>query len=110
MITVLVLHVGAAENRAQAEALILRNTADAKKARGFVSRRILYSVDDPLVCYSVTSWSTRADLDAFRTRPGRPAVETEGKEGCIYERSDGGRRLLFSRSETTICIEAEEEP
>jgi hypothetical protein len=110
MITVLVLHVIAAKNRAHAEALILQNTADAKKAQGFVSRRILYSMDNPFVCYSVTSWITRADLDAFRMRAGRPALETEGKEARIYERGDGGRRLLFSRSETTICIEAEEEP
>jgi heme-degrading monooxygenase HmoA len=110
MITVLVLHVIAAENREHAEALILRNTTDAKKARGFVSRRILYSVDDPLVCYSVTSWRTQADFDAFRTRRGRPAVETEGEERRIYERTDAGWRLLFSRSENTICSESDEKP
>lgn len=109
MITVLVLHVIAAENREQAEALIVRNTTDAKKAPGFVSRRILYSVDEPLVCYSVTSWRTQADFDAFRTRPERPATETEGEERRIYERTDAGRRLLFSRSENTICFEADKE-
>jgi len=107
MITVLVLHVIAAENRAKAEALIVRNTADAKRAQGFVSRRILYSVDNPLLCYSVTSWRTQADLDAFRTRSDRPAVEIEGEERRIYERTNTDRRLLFTRSETKICIEAE---
>ncbi len=110
MITILVLHVIAAENRAQAEALIARNSADAKNAPGFVSRRILYSVDDPLLCYSVTSWRAEADFDAFRTRPDRPAVETEGEERRIYERTNTGRRLLFTRSESQICEAVEEEP
>jgi len=107
MITVLVMHVIAPENRAQAEALIARNTADSKRARGFVSRRIVYSVDDPLLCYSITSWRTQADLEAFRARPDRPSVEIEGEERRIYERTATGRRMLFARSETKICTEAD---
>jgi heme-degrading monooxygenase HmoA len=105
MITVLVLHVIAPENRAQAEALIARNTADSKRARGFLSRRILYSVDDPLLCYSITSWRTQADLEAFRARPDRPSVEIEGEERRIYELTGSDRRMLFTRSETKIFSE-----
>jgi len=105
MITVVVLHVIADENRAQAEALIKRNSEDSKHAQGFVSRRILYSVADPLRCYSVTSWRTRAELESFRTRPDRPAVEIEGDERRIYELTPGGRRLLFTESTTETCEE-----
>jgi heme-degrading monooxygenase HmoA len=105
MITVVVLHVIAKENRAQAEFLIERNTNDSKRAEGFVSRRILFSVEDPLRCYSVTSWRSRKDLENFRTRPNRPVLEIEGAERRIYQQPPSGRQLLFTESSTEICTE-----
>jgi heme-degrading monooxygenase HmoA len=107
MITIVVLHVIAEENRDAALALIERNGADARKFPGFVSRRMLFSRDDPLRCYSVTSWRSWEDVERFRTRTDRPPLDIEGEERRIYEWSPAGRILLFTRSATEICDEAE---
>jgi len=108
MITIVVLHVIAEENRDLALGLISRNTEKAKQFPGFISRRILHSLDDPCCCYSVTSWRTQADIDRFRNRPDRPQLDVEGEERRIYERTPAGCILLFTRTRTETCEEAEQ--
>jgi heme-degrading monooxygenase HmoA len=105
MITVIVSHVFCEENQARAEDYMARNMEASKRAAGFVSRRILYSTEDRLRCYSVTSWKTREHLERFRTRPDRPQVEIEGAERRIYEITPEGRVLLYTRTTSEICEE-----
>jgi len=100
MVTMITLHLIAKENREQAMALLKKNTALAKKAKGFVSRQVLFSVNDPLKGYSITTWKTREDMEAFRVNPERPSLVSEGKK--MYEKTPKGNVLLFTYTDTDI--------
>jgi heme-degrading monooxygenase HmoA len=100
MVTMITLHLVEKENRGQAMALLKKNTELAKRAKGFVSRQVVFSVNDSLKGYSITTWKTREDLEAFRVNPDRPPLVTEGKR--IYEKTPRGNVLLFTHTDTDI--------
>ena len=102
MITMITLHMISKENREQALAFLKKNTEVAKKAKGLVLRQVFISQKDPLKGYSITSWKTQEDLEAFRKNPDRPRMVTEGKDASVYEVTPKGKVLLFTRTDTEI--------
>ena len=102
MVTMINLHIVNNENREQAMALLKENTDLAKKAKGFVSRQVFFSVKDPTKGYSITTWETREDMEAFRVNPERPPMVTEGEEKRVYEKTAKGNILLFTRTDPDI--------
>ena len=102
MVTMITLHMVAKENREQAMALLKKNTDLAKKAKGLISRQVFFAVDDPLKGYSITSWKSREDMEAFRLNPERPPLVYEGKEKRAYEKTPKGNVLLFTSTVTEI--------
>src|SRR5512139_2673058 len=102
MITMITLHMLSKENREQAMEIFKKNTELAQKAKGFVSRQVFVSVNDPLKGYSITTWKTREDLEAFRVSPERPPLIFEGKERRIYEKTSNGNVLLFTHTDSDI--------
>ncbi len=102
MVTMITLHLVAEENRERALAVLKKNTELGKKVKGFVSRHIFFSMNDPLKGYSITTWETREDLEAFRVNPERPTLVHEGKERRVYEKTSEGLALLFSHTDSDI--------
>lgn len=102
MVTMITLHIINEEHREQAIALLKKNTELSRKAKGFISRDILFSVDDPLKGYSITTWETRENLENFRVSPERPPLHTEGEESRVYEKTPAGLVLLFTRTDSDI--------
>lgn len=96
MITMINLHIVNPEQRDRAIALLKKNTELARKAKGFISRHIFFSIDDPLRGYSIASWETREDMDRFFQDPERPSLTTEGPEKRVYEETPQGKILLFT--------------
>lgn len=52
--------------------LFRRNTEQASKIKGFVSRQVLVSQTNPLKITTVTIWQTKEDAQAWLTNPERP--------------------------------------
>lgn len=102
MVTMITLHVFAAETRDQGITLVTKNTELARKAPGFVSRDLYVSVNDPLKAYSITTWETREDLERFRRNPERPQLVTEGEEHRVYEKTANGLVLLFTSTDSDV--------
>ena len=100
MITLVTLHIVNEENREQALWLLKENTRLARKAKGFVSRDILFSNKDPSKGYSITTWESEADMDRFLKSPERPPLEYEGEETRVYLKTPKGRVLLFTRTDS----------
>ena len=107
MVTMVTLHIVVEENREQAVALLKKNTELARKAKGFISRQILFSVNDPLKGYSITTWETREDLRTFASSPERPPLEYEGEERQVYEITSTGRVHIFSHTNSDIFEEVD---
>lgn len=102
MITMITLHYLSKENRKEAMELLKRNTELAEKAKGLISRQVFISENDPLKGYSVTSWETREDMEAFRRNPDRPKMRYEGEEKRIYGESPHGDIVIFTKTDTDI--------
>ena len=102
MVTMINLHIVNKENLEQAMALLKKNTDLAKKAKGFVSRQVFFSVKDPTKGYSITTWETKEDMEAFSGNPERPPIITEGEEKRVYEKTAKGNVLLFTRTDPDI--------
>jgi heme-degrading monooxygenase HmoA len=100
MITLITLHIVHEENREKAIWLLKKNTELARKAKGFISRDILFSKKDASKGYSITTWETEEDMDRFLKSPERPPLEYEGPETRVYLKTDQGRVLLFSRTDS----------
>ena len=82
------------ENREQGLEVLRKNTPIASKQKGFVSRQVYAGVDEPLRAFSVTTWETLEDLEAFRGAPGRP-VMVRGDDRMNYEKTDSGLVPVF---------------
>ncbi len=102
MVTMINLHMVNPEQRERAIRLLKKNTELARKAKGFVSREIYFSAKDPLKGYSIATWETREDMEAFLKSPGRPALVTEGKEKRVYEKTPEGNVLLFTSTDPDV--------
>ncbi len=102
MITLITLHMLSRGNYGQAMGVLTKNTELARKAKGFVSRRVLIDVEDRLKGYSITTWESREDMDAFLKSPERPTLEFEGEEMKVYEKTSSGRVLVFTHVDTGI--------
>ena len=100
MVTMITLHLLAADNFDQAIALLEINTHLSRKAKGFISRNIYFSTKDRLKGYSVTTWETREDCDNFAASPERPPLEADGD--LVYEITDNGPVLLFTYTDSDI--------
>ncbi|MBM3597322.1 MAG: hypothetical protein FJX35_03860 [Alphaproteobacteria bacterium] len=100
MITRIALHVIAPENRERALDLLNRNTAMMRKSKGFVSREVYFSTNDPLTCYCVSTFESHEAWADYFKQPGRPSLtfEGEGQDKRIYEDTPDGRFLLFTRA------------
>jgi heme-degrading monooxygenase HmoA len=99
MITMINLHMVNPEQRDRAIWLLKRNTELARKAKGFISRQIFFSTSNPLKGYSIATWETRADMEAFLANPERPKLVTEGPEKRVYEKTPTGNVLLFTSTD-----------
>ena len=104
-ITRLTLHIVCKKNRRRALALLNKNTELAREARGFVARHVYFAQDDPLRGYSITTFKTRKDMDAFSANPERPPLEFKGKARKVYERTRRGSVLLFTHTESALYEE-----
>lgn len=102
MVTMINLHIVNKENLEEAMTLLKENTDLAKKAKGFVSRQIFFSLKDPTKGYSITTWETKEDMEAFRINPERPPIVTEGEEKRVYAKTKKGKVLLFTRTDPDI--------
>jgi heme-degrading monooxygenase HmoA len=102
MITMINLHIVNPEQRERAIRLLKKNTELARKAKGFISREIFFSINDPLKGYSIATWQTREDMEAFLRSPGRPSLEIEGKEKRVYEKTPEGNVLLFTSTDPDL--------
>jgi heme-degrading monooxygenase HmoA len=102
MVTMINLHIVNPEQRERAIRLLKKNTELARKAKGFISREIYFSTKDPLKGYSIATWETRADMEAFLKSPGRPALVTEGPEKRVYEKTPDGNVLLFTSTDPDV--------
>lgn len=100
MITLITLHIVNEENRDKAMWLLKKNSELARKAKGFISRDIMFSKKDPLKGYSITTWETEQDMDNFLKSPERPPLEMEGPETRVYLKTKEGRMLLFTRTDS----------
>lgn len=87
-------HVLHEENREQGLEVLRKNTPIASKLKGFVSRQVYVGADNPLKAYSITTWETLKDLEAFRGAPGRPVI-TRGDDGMSYEKTKNGPVPVF---------------
>jgi heme-degrading monooxygenase HmoA len=101
-VTMINLHIVNPEQRDRAIWLLKRNTELARKAKGFISRHIYFSVTDKLRGYSIATWETRADMDRFLASPERPKLITEGPEKRVYEDTPNGKVLLFTSTSPEI--------
>ncbi|HTZ80401.1 MAG TPA: antibiotic biosynthesis monooxygenase family protein [Stellaceae bacterium] len=102
MVTMINLHIVNPAERERAIRLLKKNTELARKAKGFVSREIYFSAKDPLKGYSIATWETREDMEAFLKSPGRPALVTEGPEKRVYEKTPAGNILLFTSTDPDV--------
>ncbi len=102
MVTMINLHIVNPEQRDRAMWLLKTNTELARKAKGFVSREIFFSTSDPLKGYSIATWETREDMQAFLKSPGRPSLITEGPEKRVYENTPDGKVLLFTSTNPDV--------
>ncbi len=102
MITRITLHIVNEANKEHAYELLRVNTELARKAKGFVSRDVLFSLQDPLKGYSITSFETKADLDAFTASPERPRLEMRGEDRQVHEITPTGSRMLFSHTQSDL--------
>ncbi len=102
MVTMITLHMVNKEKVEQAMALLEKNTELAAKAKGLVSRQVLFSRKDPLKGYSITTWETKEDMEAFRLNPERPPILTDPEGGAVYEKTPQGNVLLFTSTDTDI--------
>jgi heme-degrading monooxygenase HmoA len=103
MVTLVTLHVVHEPNRERALWLLRRNTELARRAKGFVSREVLFSTQEPSKGYSITTWESEEDMDRFLRSPERPPLEYEGEETRVYLRTPEGRILLFTRTDSQRC-------
>jgi heme-degrading monooxygenase HmoA len=99
MVTMITLHMLSKDNRKQAMEILRKNTELAQKAKGFVSRQVFISANDPLKGYSITTWKTREDMENFRKNPERPPLMFEGEERRIYEKTSQGNILVYTHTE-----------
>lgn len=104
-VTRLTLHIVHEPNREQAIALLNENTVLARQAKGFVSRHVYFAKDNPLKGYSITTFSTREDLDAFSANPARPPLEMKGPAREVHLKTPAGDVLLFKQTESTLYEE-----
>ncbi len=102
MFTQITLHMVNEKNYNEAMELLKVNTQIAKKVKGFVSRQVYFDVNNPLKGYSLTSWETREDLEAFRGNPDRPALSIEGPDDSVYLITDNDRLLLFPYTDSGV--------
>ena len=102
MVTMINLHIVNKENLEEAMTLLKENTDLAKKAKGFVSRQVFFSLKDPTKGYSITTWETKEDMEAFRVNPERPPIVTEGEEKRVYAKTKKGKVLLFTQTDPDI--------
>lgn len=102
MVTMITLHLVNKEKREQAMALLKKNTDLAAKAKGLISRQVLFSQKNPLKGYSITTWATKEDMEAFRINPERPPMVIEAEDGRVYEKTPGGNVLIFTHTDTEI--------
>ncbi len=102
MVTMISLHMISKDNREQALDLLKNNTELAQKEKGFVSRQIYLSVNDPLKSYIITTWKTREDMEASRKNPERPPLIIEGEERRIYKKTPEGNILLFTHTDNDM--------
>jgi heme-degrading monooxygenase HmoA len=102
MITQINLHIVNPAERERAIRLLKKNTELARKAKGFISREIYFSAKDPLKGYSIATWASREDLEAFRINPDRPPLVIEGPEKRVYEKTPDGNVLLFTSTDPEI--------
>ena len=102
MVTMINLHMVNPAERERAIALLKKNTELARKAKGFISREIYFSTKDPLKGYSIATWESREDMEAFLGSPGRPALVTEGTEKRVYEKTPEGNVLLFTSTDPDV--------
>lgn len=102
MVTMITLHLVNKENQERAMALLKKNTDLAAKAKGLVSRQVLFSQKNPLKGYSITTWKTKEDMEAFRTNPERPPITIEPEGGRVYEKTPEGDVLIFTHTDTEI--------
>lgn len=102
MVTMINLHMVNPEQRERAIRLLKKNTELARRAKGFISREIYFSAKNPLKGYSIATWKTREDMEAFLKSPGRPALVTEGAEKRVYEKTPDGNVLLFTSTDPDV--------
>ena len=102
MFTQITLHMVNEKNYDKAMDLLRVNTQIAKKVKGFVSRQVYFDVKDPLKGYSLTSWDTREDLEAFRDNPDRPPLSIEGPDNSVYLIADNAKLLLFPYTDSGV--------
>ncbi len=82
------------KNRELGLEVLRKNTPIASKQKGFVSRQVYVGADKPLKAYSVTTWETLKDLEAFGSTPGRPVI-VNGSDGMNYLKTDKGQVPVF---------------
>jgi len=102
MVTMINLHMVNPAERERAIRLLKKNSELARKAKGFISRTIYFSVKNPLKGYSIATWKTREDMEAFLKSPDRPALVTEGDEKRVYEKTPDGNVLLFTSTDPDV--------
>ena len=101
-VTRITLHIVSKRNRRRAMALLHTNTVLARKAKGFVSRRVLFANDNALKGYSITTFETRKDMENFSANPDRPPLEFKGKDRQVYEKTAKGSILLFTHTQSDL--------
>lgn len=104
-VTRLTLHIVHEPNRQQAIALLNENTVLARQAKGFISRHVYFAKDDPLKGYSITTFGTREELDAFTANPARPKLEMKGSTREVHLKTETGSILLFKQTESALYEE-----
>ena len=68
-----------------------RNTDRLKSSRGFVSRLVMRSLEDPTKLTTVTTWESREDYDAFmkELEEGRRKRDPNAPRALLGEKLEG---------------------
>ena len=100
MVTLITLHMLSSANYDQALGVLKKNTEIAKKAKGFVSRKVVIDIKDRLRGCSITAFNTAGDLEAFRKNPERPTLVTQGSQ--MFEKTISGNILVFTKVDVDV--------
>ena len=91
MVTLIADHWLKAENAERGGDIFSKNTERLKSGKGFVSRLVIRSLEDPTKITTVTTWETREDYDAFmkELEEGRRKRDPNAPRALLGEKLEG---------------------